>query len=75
MYPYRRSNRLKTHDYTSSGYYFITIVTKRRKRFFSTIPETDVGEARHVVPLLNNNRRCCKVLHSGNTKPFPAGAD
>jgi len=33
-YPYRRSTRLKDYDYTSAGYYFITICTYGRLHVF-----------------------------------------
>ena len=35
----RKSLRLKNYDYSSSGYYFITISTKNREYFFNIFPE------------------------------------
>lgn len=33
----RKPNRLKNFDYSSSGYYFITICTKDRQEYFGDI--------------------------------------
>lgn len=35
--PHRKPNRLKNYDYSSSGYYFITICTKNRQEYFGNI--------------------------------------
>ena len=35
--PNRKSNRLRTHDYSSAGSYFITICVKERKQILSEI--------------------------------------
>ncbi len=34
---HRRSIRLKTHDYAGDGVYYITLVTKNRRRLFGTV--------------------------------------
>jgi len=33
----RKSNRLKNFDYSSSGYYYVTICTKNRQKYFGNI--------------------------------------
>ena len=33
----RKPNRLKNYDYSSSGYYFVTICTKNRQEYFGNI--------------------------------------
>lgn len=38
----RKSIRLKNYDYTSSGYYFITLVTKNRNQIFGKIEKGKV---------------------------------
>ena len=32
--PYRKSIRLKNYDYSSNGYYFVTICTQNREKLF-----------------------------------------
>ena len=35
--PYRKSIRLKNYDYSSNGYYFVTICTQNREKLFGKI--------------------------------------
>ena len=35
--PYRKSIRLKNYDYSSNGYYFVTICTQNREKLFGEI--------------------------------------
>ena len=44
--PNRKTNRLKKYDYTTPGYYFITICTKGRENILCDV----VGEDAHIVP-------------------------
>ncbi len=44
--PQRKPNGLKNYDYSSSGYYFITICIKDRKNILCDIVGDDVG----IVP-------------------------
>jgi REP-associated tyrosine transposase len=37
QYPKRKNNRLKCHNYSHSGFYFVTICTKNRQNFFGEI--------------------------------------
>ena len=37
LYPYRKQNRLKNYDYSSPGYYFITVCTKNKEHLFGKI--------------------------------------
>jgi REP element-mobilizing transposase RayT len=37
LYPSRKSPRLSTYDYSSAGYYFVTICTRHRECFFGEI--------------------------------------
>ncbi len=41
-YPNRKSPRLKGYDYSSSGYYFVTIVTQDRVHRFGTIRDAEM---------------------------------
>lgn len=36
--PVRKRNRLPNYDYSTNGYYFITICSKYRKRIFGSVP-------------------------------------
>jgi len=45
-FPKRKSIRLKNYDYSSAGYYFITICTKDKYEYFGKI----VGDDAHIVP-------------------------
>lgn len=44
--PNRKTNRLKKYDYTTPGYYFITICTKGRENILCDV----VGDDAHIVP-------------------------
>ncbi len=35
--PHRKPNRLNNFDYSSSGYYYVTICTKDRQEYFGNI--------------------------------------
>ncbi|MBR6693435.1 MAG: transposase [Clostridia bacterium] len=45
-WPKRKPNRLEGYDYSETGYYFITICTKDKKRILCDI----VGDDAHIVP-------------------------
>ena len=36
--PVRKRNRLPNYDYSTNGYYFVTICSKDRKRIFGSVP-------------------------------------
>jgi len=38
----RKPNRLKNYDYSSSGYYFVTICTKNRQEYFGDIIDNKI---------------------------------
>lgn len=38
----RRNNRLKNHDYSQNGYYYITICTQRRIHWFGSIKNSKI---------------------------------
>ncbi|MBQ0084248.1 MAG: hypothetical protein KBS52_05740, partial [Clostridiales bacterium] len=42
----RKPNRLKEYDYSSAGYYFITICTAKKQKILCNI----VGDDAHIVP-------------------------
>lgn len=46
----RKRNRLKDHDYGSSGTYFITLCTKERKNIFWDKNQTDFAVEGDVLP-------------------------
>jgi REP element-mobilizing transposase RayT len=39
-YPHRKANRLQDFDYSSAGYYFVTILSKNRIQYFGTVVNT-----------------------------------
>ena len=47
--PKRKPTRLKNYDYSTDGYYFITICTKDKEKIFGNI----VGDDAHDVPKIN----------------------
>ena len=65
--PKRKSTRLKGHDYSTPGAYFITICTKDRKQILSRI----VGDDAYIVPqnrLSNYGFVCEKDIKNINDK-------
>ena len=50
----RKSNRLKEHDYSLNGYYFITVCSKNRGNIFGELIENPVGTALAAVRYKNN---------------------
>jgi len=50
----RKSNRLKNHDYSLNGYYFITICSKNRRNIFGEYIENPVGTALAAVRYKSN---------------------
>ncbi len=56
--PNRRLHRLKSYDYSQSGYYFITVCTKFRRKILSDVSctneiiPTDLGQS--VIQVWNN---------------------
>ncbi|MEA3369533.1 MAG: transposase [Candidatus Ratteibacteria bacterium] len=60
----RRNNRLKGHDYTSNGYYYVTICTNNRKELFGRICDNKME--------LNNAGENDKLLNNGQAqRPVP----
>ena len=53
----RKTIRLKEYDYTTPGYYFVTICTHKRKRLFQ-IEDNTVGNDLCVVPCVAN-----RIIH------------
>ena len=50
--PKRKSNRLESYDYSSTGAYFVTVCIKDRKRILSEIIKQQVGVGAFDDPLL-----------------------
>ncbi|MHB1154464.1 MAG: transposase [Eubacteriales bacterium] len=56
--PNRRLHRLKSYDYSQSGYYFVTVCTKFRRKLLSDVScaneiiPTDLGQS--VIQIWNN---------------------
>ena len=44
-YPKRKWTRLRAYDYSSEGYYYLTLCTRNRKCLLSEIRLNDYGEA------------------------------
>lgn len=40
---HRKSNRLKNFDYSSTGYYFVTICTKNKEEYFGDIVNNKIN--------------------------------
>ena len=51
--PKRKPMRLSQYDYSTSGYYFVTLCTKKRKKILSDI----VGDDAHIVP-----KKCGNII-------------
>ena len=53
-YPQRKRTRLKGHDYSQAGYYFVTICTQHRQNILCEIVGNDalVVPLSHVVPIV-----------------------
>ena len=59
----RKLNRLENHDYSTTGYYFVTICSKNRKIIFGEYVEDHVGTALAAV---RNKARYIKLSGLGN---------
>ena len=59
-YADRKRNRLNGHDYSDSGYYFITICTKDR---IEILWNSGVGDAVPYKPTYTTICVNCKTLH------------
>ncbi len=63
-YPQRKRTRLQSFDYSTDGYYFVTICTKNKEKLFGYIPDvtenkviySDVGRLveRHIQQIGNH---------------------
>ena len=47
----RKPTRLKNYDYSTDGYYFVTICAKNKEKIFGNI----VGDGAHDVPKITND--------------------
>ena len=45
-YPVRKQIRLKNYDYSSCGYYFVTICTNGKRKVFGEIEEPQLNKVR-----------------------------
>ena len=52
-FPKRKPTRLKNYDYSSNGYYFVTICSHKRKNIFSNIVGQGLAPAETVKSNLN----------------------
>jgi len=66
-WPQRKNQRLKNYDYSSNGFYFVTICTKLRENFFGKIIDwkmilNDYGKiAENVFVNLPNHYKNCLI--------------
>ena len=65
-YPKRKSPRLKEFDYSTPGYYFITICTKDKRKILSHIVDggyINVGEGLRALPQAISDRPGISFIH------------
>jgi REP element-mobilizing transposase RayT len=65
-FPKRKRNRLKDHDYSRSGAYFVTICTKNKQNILSNIVGGDVLDAPSRVKLSQYGQIANKYINKLN---------